>query len=190
VEEGTGRRYTLDNCLNQNKNRPNLKYEFHGHVRVWRWTKEKMQQLKEGRLIFTSSGMPRYKRYLDESKGVQLQSVWTDIRPVNSQATEDTGYDTQKPELLLDRIVRSSSNPGNLVADFFCGSGTTLAVAEKLGRRWIGCDLGRWAIHVARKRLLGIESCKPFEVTGKPASSWSSSNQYSNNRRVTSDAPG
>jgi hypothetical protein len=124
-----------------------------------------MQQLdREGRLVYTSSGMPRYKRYLHESKGVPLQSVWTDIRPVNSQAVEDTGYDTQKPELLLERIVQSSSNPGNLVADFFCGSGTTLAIAEKLGRRWIGCDLGRWAVHVTRKRLLGIESGKPFEI--------------------------
>jgi adenine-specific DNA-methyltransferase len=165
VEEGTGRRYTLDNCLNQNKNRPNLRYEFNGHVRTWRWTRERMEQLHlAGRLVYTSSGMPRYKRYLDESKGVPLQSVWIDIRPVNSQAQEDTGYDTQKPELLLERIISSSSNPGNLVADFFCGSGTTLAIAEKLGRRWIGCDLGRWAIHVTRKRLLGIENCQPFEV--------------------------
>jgi adenine-specific DNA-methyltransferase len=73
-------------------------------------------------------------------------------------------YATQKPEALLERIIRASSNAGDLVADFFCGSGTTLAVAEKLGRRWIGCDLGRWAIHVTRKRLLGIENCKPFEV--------------------------
>lgn len=73
-------------------------------------------------------------------------------------------FPTQKPEGLLERILRASSNEGSLVADFFCGSGTTLAVAEKLGRRWIGCDLGRWAIHVTRKRLLGIENCKPFEV--------------------------
>lgn len=74
------------------------------------------------------------------------------------------GYNTQKPQALLERIINSSSHSGNLVADFFCGSGTTLAVAEKLGRRWIGCDLSRWAIHVTRKRLLGIENCRPFEV--------------------------
>lgn len=74
------------------------------------------------------------------------------------------GYPTEKPWPLLERILKASSNEGDLVADFFCGSGTTLAVAEKLGRRWIGCDLGRWGIHVTRKRLLGIENCKPFEV--------------------------
>jgi len=73
-------------------------------------------------------------------------------------------YATQKPEALLDRVIRVSSEPGSLVADFFCGSGTTLAVAEKLGRRWIGCDLGRFSIHTTRKRLLGIEGCKPFEI--------------------------
>jgi adenine-specific DNA-methyltransferase len=74
------------------------------------------------------------------------------------------GYPTEKPWPLLERILKASSNEGDLVADFFCGSGTTLAVAEKLGRRWIGCDLGRWGIHVTRKRLLGIENCKSFEV--------------------------
>jgi SAM-dependent methyltransferase len=77
---------------------------------------------------------------------------------------EKTGFDTQKPEALLERIIRASSNEGDLVADFFCGSGTTLAVAEKLGRRWIGCDLSKWAIQVTRKRLLQIEGCKPFEI--------------------------
>jgi adenine-specific DNA-methyltransferase len=167
IEEGTGRRYTLDNTLNQNKNRPNLRYEFNGHLRTWRWTRERMQELYDaGRLIFTSSGMPRYKRYLDESKGVPLQSVWSDIRPVNSQATEDTGYDTQKPEALVQRIIESSSNAGDLVADFFCGSGTTLAVAEKQGRKWIGCDLGRFAVHTARKRMIGVQ--RELKADGRP----------------------
>ena len=90
--------------------------------------------------------------------------VWSDIQYLHSQATERTGYATQKPESLLDRIVSISSDRGDLVADFFCGSGTTLTVSEKLGRRWIGCDLGRWAIHVTRKRLLSIENCKPFDI--------------------------
>ena len=93
-----------------------------------------------------------------------MQDIWTDISKIHNQSGELTGYATQKPEGLLERILRVSSNEGDLVADFFCGSGTTLAVAEKLGRRWIGCDLGRWGIHVSRKRLLGIENCKPFEV--------------------------
>lgn len=78
--------------------------------------------------------------------------------------TQNVGYPTQKPEAVLERIIRASSEPGDLVADFFCGSGTTMKVAEKLGRRWIGCDLGRYGIHTTRKRLLGVEGCKPFEV--------------------------
>jgi hypothetical protein len=92
-----------------------------------------------------------------------MADVW-DIGIIAPIAHERVGYATQKPEALLDRVVTVMSNPGDLVADFFCGSGTTLAVAEKLGRRWIGCDLGRWAIHVTRKRLLSIPNCKPFEV--------------------------
>ena len=87
-----------------------------------------------------------------------------DIPALRGNQPERVDYPTQKPEALLDRIIHASSNEGDIVADFFCGSGTTLAVAEKLGRRWIGCDLGRWGIHVTRKRLLGIENCKPFEI--------------------------
>jgi adenine-specific DNA-methyltransferase len=109
-------------------------------------------------------GMPRIKRYLDDMPGAVLQSIWTDIGPVSAHSAERTGYDTQKPEGLLERIVKSSSNPGDLILDFFCGSGTTLAVAEKEGRRWIGCDLSRFAMHVSRKRLLGIDGCHPFEI--------------------------
>jgi adenine-specific DNA-methyltransferase len=85
-------------------------------------------------------------------------------RPVLNLATERLGYDTQKPEGLLSLLIETVTSPGDLVADFFCGSGTTLAVAEKLGRRWIGCDLGRWSVHVTRKRLLEIDKCKPFEI--------------------------
>ena len=167
VEEGTGRKFTLDNCLNQNPDRPNLRYELNGHVRTWRWTKDKMNALiKEGRIVFTSSGMPRFKRYLDESKGVPLQSIWSDIKPVNSQAGQDTGYNTQKPEDMLERILLSSSNEGDLVADFFCGSGTTAAVAEKLGRKWICTDLGKFAIHTTRKRIIGVQ--RESKDAGKP----------------------
>lgn len=153
-----GRRYRKDNCLNQNSNRPNLTYEWNGHVRTWRWTKVKMQGLHDaGRLIYTKSGIPEYKRYLDESEGVALQSVWSDINPVNSQAREDTEYPTQKPEALLERIILASSNEGDLVADFFCGSGTTAAVAERLGRKWIVTDLGKFAVHTTRKRLIQVQ---------------------------------
>ena len=111
-------------------------------------------------------------------KGYPIEDVWNanrfeldlkgedslDSIQIKSFSQEKTGYETQKNESVLRRIINASSNPRDLVADFFCGSGTTLAVAEKLGRRWIGCDLGRWGIHVTRKRLLGIENCKPFEV--------------------------
>ena len=162
-----GRRYRKDNCLNQNPDRPNLTYEWNGHVRTWRWTKDKMQGLHDaGRLIYTKTGIPEYKRYLDESEGIALQSVWADINPVNSQAHQDTNYPTQKPEALLERIIKSSSNEGDLVADFFCGSGTTAAVAEKLGRKWIATDLGKFGIHTTRKRLIQVQ--RELKASGKP----------------------
>jgi len=99
----------------------------------------------------------------DESPGTPMDDVW-DIPVVNSQARERVDYATQKPEELLERIVEASSEPKDVVADLFCGSGTTLAVAEKMGRRWIGCDLSRYAIHTTRKRLLDIPDCCPFEI--------------------------
>ena len=99
------------------------------------------------------------------SEGTPVNDWWPDVKRITSPTDpEKLYYATQKSEDLLERIVRTSSNPGELVADFFVGSGTTAAVAEVLGRRWIACDLGRWSIHVTRKRLLGIEDCKPFEV--------------------------
>ena len=106
------------------------------------------------------------RQYIDESKGVQMADVWKDIKSFQQDATaeEYLKYETQKPEALLSRIVAASSNQDDLILDCFCGSGTTATVAEKLGRRWITCDLGRFAIHTARKRLLGIENVKPFVV--------------------------
>jgi len=104
-----------------------------------------------------------YRDYLEDRPGVAPRDWWT-IPIINKAADERLDYATQKPEALLERIINVSSNEGDLVLDFFCGSGTTCAVAEKLSRRWIGCDLSRWAIHITRKRLLGIENCRPFEV--------------------------
>jgi len=108
------------------------------------------------------------KRYMDETeaKGKPFGDVWNDIKSFQQQPTaaERLAYPTQKPETLLERIIKASSNEGDLVADFFCGSGTTASVAEKLGRRWITSDIGRYAIHTARKRFLEIEGCKPFEI--------------------------
>ena len=103
------------------------------------------------------------KKYLPHPDGTPADDVW-DIPIINPLSNERLGYPTQKPEALLERIIGGLSNEGDLVADLFCGSGTTLAVAEKLGRRWIGADMGRYAIHTTRKRLLEIDKCKPFEV--------------------------
>ena len=137
------------------------------------YTKASIERLeKEGRVLRTKTGNVRIKHFVEmHSEGYflrrkKLPDVWDDIPSLGlaAQSRENTGFPTQKPERLVERILLLGSEPGDLVADFFCGSGTTLAVAEKLGRRWIGCDLGRWAIHVTRKRLLGIENCKPFEV--------------------------
>ena len=99
-------------------------------------------------------------------KGAPASDVWwdKDCQPLLTWTTESLGYPTQKPESLLSRILQASSEPGGLVADLFCGSGTTLAVAEKLGRRWIGCDLSRFAIHTTRKRLLDIPNVRPFAI--------------------------
>jgi adenine specific DNA methylase Mod len=118
------------------------------------------QMIEEGRVFKTKTGNLRRKQYLDEMDGSQIDDVW-DISIINSQALEDVGYATQKPEALLDRIIKASSNPNDLVCDFFGGSGTTAAVAEKLGRRWITCDIGKPASLVMRKRFIDQE-VQPF----------------------------
>jgi adenine-specific DNA-methyltransferase len=111
-------------------------------------------------------GEARYNITYEEllEKGKNPGDVWMDIHPIQGNSIENTNYSTQKPEKLLERIIKASSNEGDLIADFFCGSGTTAAVAEKLNRRWITSDLGRYAIHTTRKRMLEIEGCKPFEI--------------------------
>ena len=137
-----------------------------GVSRHWRYSKEKMGELiKQGRVIQTRPGtVPQYKRYLDEMPGVPLQDLWADIPVLNNRSKEAVGYPTQKPEALLERIIKTSSSESDLVLDCFAGSGTTAAVAEKLGRRWIACDLSRFAIHTTRKRLLSIPKVRPFVV--------------------------
>ncbi|MBW1938870.1 MAG: site-specific DNA-methyltransferase [Deltaproteobacteria bacterium] len=135
-------------------------YEWKGFKRPWRYPSHRLDELeREGRIYWPSSGdgIPRYKKFIDETEGRPVQSLWEDIFPVNSQAIEDTHYPTQKSESLLTRIIKTSSNRGDLVADFFCGSGTTAAVAEKLGRKWIVSDLGKFGIHTTRKRMIGVQ---------------------------------
>ena len=143
----------------------NLVYEWQGKwpakSRTWGYVKEKMEGLdKEGRIAYTKTGTPCLKRYLDETPGLPIQNLWEDIPPVNPMALERLGYPTQKPEALLERIILASSNPGDLVMDIFGGSGTTAAVAEKLGRRWIVCDFGKHAIYTMQKRMLKIDESK------------------------------
>ena len=116
---------------------------------------------KDNRIFITSTGKRRVKYYLSEAKGIALDDSWSDISEVNSMAKENVGYATQKPEALLERIIKASSNEGDLVCDFFGGSGTTAAVAERLGRRWITCDIGKPASLVMRKRFIDQE-VKPF----------------------------
>ena len=113
-----------------------------------------------GRIKLGKNGKP-IKRcrimFLDEMRGVPLSDLWTDIKYISGGSGESANYPTQKPESLLGRIIKASSNEGDLVADFFCGSGSTTAVAEKLGRKWIAADLGKFAIHTTRKRMIGVQ---------------------------------
>lgn len=153
-----GRLWTDDNLTAKGLSGGGYTYEYKGITSLWRCPLETMQKLdKEGKLHFTKAGGIRLKRYLEDTPGVPLQTLWSDIFPVNSQAKERIDYPTQKPEALLERIIKASSSEGDLVADFFCGSGTTAAVAEKLGRKWIATDLGKFAVHTTRKRMIGVQ---------------------------------
>jgi site-specific DNA-methyltransferase (adenine-specific) len=175
VEPETGRRYDLTDLTNPNHNRPNLTYEFppgSGTVKVWRWTRDRMMQAwEEGKVVLPKrGGTVRFKRYLDEQAGTPCKTVWNDIPPINSQAKERLGYPTQKPEALLERIVKASSNEGDLILDPFCGCGTTINVAERLHRRWVGIDITHLAIALIKNRLqdtFGPE-LSPYEVLGAP----------------------
>ncbi len=165
-----GRRYQLDNITSPNP-RPNMMYEWRGNKPPklgWRYEYTTMERLfAEGRIELPKKdgGRPRLRRFLDEMPGIPIGTVWTSLSPVNSQAIEDTRYATQKPEALLRRIISASSNRDDLIADFFCGSGTTAAVAEKMGRKWITTDLGKFAIHTTRKRLINVQ--RELKAAGK-----------------------
>jgi site-specific DNA-methyltransferase (adenine-specific) len=171
VELETGRRYRLGDLTNPNPDRPNLTYEFLGVTRVWRWTKERMQKAYEDGLIVQSKPgvVPRIKRYLDEQEGNPVDDVWTDILPIQARAKERLGYPTQKPEALLERIIKASSNEDDVVLDAFCGCGTTIAVAQRLKRRWIGIDITHLAIAVIKSRLQNAfgDDVK-YKVIGEP----------------------
>lgn len=174
VEEGTGRRYRLGD-LTAAKPGGDVSYEFHGtrpyKGRYWAYSRENMEKFRaEGRLYFPKSGgTPSYKRFLDEMPGVPLQDIWTDIKPIGAQAAERLGFPTQKPSDLLERIIETSSNPGDVVLDPFCGCGTTIEAAQKLGRSWIGIDVTHLAISLIKVRLRdAFGDMARYEVIGEP----------------------
>jgi DNA modification methylase len=173
VEPSTERRYRLGDLTGPGGlAKGNPKYEVMGVTRYWRYSKKKMEELiRQGRVVQTSPGaVPAYKRYLDEMPGVPIQDIWNDIPPIGPQAQERLGYPTQKPEALLERIIKASSNEGDIVLDPFCGCGTAIAVAEKLKRRWIGIDITYLAINLVQRRLRDSfgEQLSPYEIIGAP----------------------
>lgn len=174
VEPETGRRFNLGDMTGPGgAAKGNPRYEFLGVERYWRYRKERMEELyAEGRIYQSRPGtVPMQKRYLDESKGVPVQDIWSDIKMLrgNTKDSERLGYPTQKPLALLERIIEASSNPGDVVLDPFCGCGTAVVAAEKLGRKWIGIDITHLAVALMNNRLVDIfgEILK-FEIKGIP----------------------
>jgi site-specific DNA-methyltransferase (adenine-specific) len=166
-----GRRYMLDNLTAPGAgSRGHPQYELMGVTRYWRYGREKMESLvAQGRVVQPSPGaVPRYKRYLDEVKGIAVGDCWTDISAINSQADERLGYPTQKPLALLERVVAASSNEGDVVLDPFCGCGTTVHAAQKLERQWIGIDVTHLAIALIERRLKQAFPGAAFEIHGVP----------------------
>lgn len=169
-----GRAYTLSDMTSPHP-RPNMMYEWKGHQSPpngWRYSKETMAKLDaEGRVWYPAdkAKRPRLKRYLDEMPGTLMGNVWTDINPINSQAAERLGYPTQKPEALLERIIRASSNEGDVVLDPFCGCGTAIAVSQRLNRQWLGIDITYAAIQTIKMRLAAFDGIK-YETRGEPVS--------------------
>lgn len=165
--------YRLLPLLNPNDNRPNLTYEFLGVTRVWRWTRERMQAAYEQGLVvqLKHGAVPQYKKYLEDSKGRTITNCWTDIP--QAAGREVLGYPTQKPLALLERIIAASSNEGDVVLDPFCGCGTTIHAAQRMGRRWIGIDVTHLAISLIERRLneafsgVGLHRLD-FETIGVP----------------------
>lgn len=166
-----GRRYMLDNLTGPGgAAKGNAYYEVMGVSKHWRYSRANMERLiGEGRIVQPSPGsVPRYKRFLDEMPGVPLGDDWDDIRPLNSQAQERLGYPTQKPLALLERIIAASSNEGDVILDPFCGCGTAVHAAQKLGRQWVGIDVTHLAISLIEKRMKDAFPGVAFTVEGRP----------------------
>jgi len=179
IEEETGRRFThqkLEQAANS-YSKDQLRIIQGKEVKTnlgWRWTQKTFdERIKENPLLiyWTSNGKPRYKTYADEYKGRMITNLWDDIPGLSANNKEKLGYDTQKPKILLERILNASSNKGDLVADFFCGCGTTVAVAQGLKRKWIGVDISHLAIGLIEKRLRDTYGNKikgTYEIDGFP----------------------
>lgn len=170
--DSDGRLWTDDNLTAKGLSGGGYEYEYKGVKSLWRVPLVTMQRLdSENRLYFTSKNGIRRKRYLDEGKGISIQCLWEDIPPLNSQAKERLGYPTQKPESLLERIIKASSNEGDVVLDAYCGCGTTVAVAQRLDRKWIGIDITYQSISLILKRLedtYGTDAIFNVKMTGIP----------------------
>ena len=171
LDDGDGRKYTTTPLTGPGgAEKGNPVFEWNGHVRAWRYNKDKMKKMHdEGRLQYSRTGYARQKLYLDEAKGVPVQDLWTYITSLSGTMQERLGYPTQKPRALLERIIAASSNPGDVVLDPFCGCGTAVDAAQKLGRRWVGIDITHLAIGLIEKRLReGYGDAARFETIGSP----------------------
>jgi site-specific DNA-methyltransferase (adenine-specific) len=171
VEPDTSRRYRLVSMMGPGGSaKGNPQYEVMGVTRYWRYSRQKMQELIDaGMVVQTSPGtVPLRKLYLDDGKGVAVQSLWDDIPAMGATAGERLGYPTQKPLALLERIIQASSNPGNVILDPFCGCGTAVAAAQKLGRKWIGIDITHLSIALQKYRLQEMFPGVKFQVIGEP----------------------
>ena len=171
-QDPDGRKWMSDNLSASGLSGGGYDYEWKGIRRVWRCPRTTMERLEqEGRLFYTRKGMPRLKRYYDESKGLPVQDVWTDIEALRSWHQERLGYPTQKPEALLERIIEASSNEGDVVLDPFCGCRTAIIAAHRLKRRWIGIDVTYLAIDLVEERLQRTfpeSSQGAYEIHGQP----------------------
>jgi DNA modification methylase len=171
-KDNDGRKWMSDNLSAKGLSGGGYNYEWKGINGFWRCPIETMKKLdNENKIYYTKNGIPRRKRYLDEAKGMPTQDIWDDIEALRSWHNEKLGYPTQKPSTLLERIIQASSNEGDLVADFFCGCGTTIAAAQKLNRQWIGVDISHLAVKLMANRLInafGNEIKNTFDVAGFP----------------------
>ncbi len=168
-QDPDGRRWYSQTATSPNPDRPNLTYEWNGHTRAWKYLPHVMQTLHDaGELHYSATGFPRRKQYADRAQGEAPQDIWDEVMSLTTNTAERLGYPTQKPLALLERIISASSSRGDVVLDPFCGCGTTIAAAQKLGRRWIGIDITHLAIALMKYRLCAMFPDAQFKVIGEP----------------------